>query len=125
MWPEPTRRPRASKQVVDFPPHCGLSRRRLLFANIYRPFSKLGSSGAPATSATCGSTTRLASLDVVKGKANFKPLAIEEQMTLSLQLTLYHLPINVKTIRPRVQVCFAFVVNINSNICVVDIEGSL
>ncbi|KAF4333665.1 hAT family dimerization domain protein [Fusarium beomiforme] len=50
VWPEPTRRPCAPEEVVDSPPHCRLSRCRLLFANIYRPLGELGSSCAPATS---------------------------------------------------------------------------
>ncbi|KAI7772855.1 hypothetical protein LZL87_014395 [Fusarium oxysporum] len=84
VWPESTRRPGAPEEVVDFPPHCGLSRRRLLFANIYRPLGKLESSGAPTTSATRDNTTRLASLDIVKGKADLEPLAVEEQLVIDI-----------------------------------------
>ncbi|KAM0362008.1 hypothetical protein ACHAO7_010157 [Fusarium culmorum] len=96
VWTEPT-----PEEVVDFSPHCRLSRCRLIFTNIYRPFSKLGSSGAPATSATCDNTARLTSLDVVEGKADFESLAIEEQVTPGLQLTLDYLPVDVEAVRPR------------------------
>lgn len=77
--PKPAGQPRASEEVIDLPPHYRLSRRRLLFINIYPPLSKLRSSGTPVSSASaaCDCTACLTGLDIVKREADSDPFTVE------------------------------------------------